>query len=298
MYVCPQCTKINTDNIDEGSSSKINGENMILNKESNDMNEHDYHQIVKAEDICNKYKDFLKDIQIENKTANQFVEKFNIEINKYENELEGEINSTLKIIDDIIDKLYKIKEDYTKILDNKYSRCNKILKIIKLFYANYYLDYENRMNINDVFTLEYLKNVNYEFNNLEFNDEKNETSLENILIEIKNKVDKINIKKDKADNNYRFNFVPISRKFNAIQKLIGHRQMINCIIELNDGRLLTGSSDYKMKFWEEQGGKFIETLTISELTGDILCLYELKDLRIISTLKNSGAMKVWSKKKM
>ena len=74
--------------------------------------------------------------------------------------------------------------------------------------------------------------------------------------------------------------------------------MINCIIELNDGRLLTGSSDYKMKFWEEQGGKFIETLTISELTGDILCLYELKDLRIISTLKNSGAMKVWSKKKM
>ena len=297
MYVCPQCTKINTDNIDEGSSSKINGENMILNKESNDMNEHDYHQIVKAEDICNKYKDFLKDIQIENKTANQFVEKFNIDINKYENELEGEINSTLKIIDDIIDKLYKIKEDYTKILDNKYSRCNKILKIIKLFYANYYLDYENRMNINDVFTLEYLKNVNYEFNNLEFNDEKNETSLENILIEIKNKVDKINIKKDKADNNYRFNFVPISRKFNAIQKLIGHRQMINCIIELNDGRLLTGSSDYKMKFWEEQGGKFIETLTISELTGDILCLYELKDLRIISTLKNSGAMKVWSKKK-
>ena len=153
------------------------------------------------------------------------------------------------------------------------------------------------MNINDVFTLEYLKNVNYEFNNLEFNDEKTETSLENILIEIKNKVDKINIKKDKADNNYRFNFVPISRKFNAIQKLIGHRQMINCIIELNDGRLLTGSSDYKMKFWEEQGGKFIETLTISELTGDILCLYELKDLRIISTLKNSGAMKVWCKKK-
>ena len=40
--------------------------------------------------------------------------------------------------------------------------------------------------------------------------------------------------------------------------------MINCIIELNDGRLLTGSSDYKMKFWEEQGGKFIETTDVPE----------------------------------
>ena len=305
MYVCPQCTNFNNDYIDEGSSSKINNEtnikndNTLLNKEINETNEHEYHNIVKSEELCNRYKDFLKDIQIKSKTANQFVEKFNTEINKYESELEVEINSTVKQIDDIIDKLYKIKEDYTKILDNKYSHCNKILKIIKLFYANYYLDYENRNNINDVFTLEYLKNVNYEFGNLEFIGEKNENSLENILIEVKNKVDKINFKKDKSNNYnnyYNFNFIQISRKFNAIQKLIGHRQMINCIIELNDGRLLTGSSDYKMKFWEEQGGKFVETLTISELTGDILCLYELKDLRIISTIKNSGAMKVWCKK--
>ena len=73
--------------------------------------------------------------------------------------------------------------------------------------------------------------------------------------------------------------------------------MINSIIQLHDGRLLTGSSDYKMKLWEEQGGQFVETLTISELTGDVLCLYELKDLRIISTIKTSGAMKVWNKKK-
>ena len=73
--------------------------------------------------------------------------------------------------------------------------------------------------------------------------------------------------------------------------------MIKSIIQLHDGRLLTGGSDFKMKFWEEQGGRFVETLTISELTGDILCLYELIDLRIISTIKDSGAMKIWTKKK-
>lgn len=59
----------------------------------------------------------MKDIQIENKTVNQFVEKFNIEISKYENELETEINSTLKQIDNIIDKLYHIKDEYTKTLE-------------------------------------------------------------------------------------------------------------------------------------------------------------------------------------
>ena len=285
-YVCPKCININ-ENDEMDSNIRIN---------NIEINEHETHKVVKAEELCNRYKDFLKDIQIENKTANQFVEKFNIEINKYENELENEINNTLKQIDEITEKLYHIKDEYTKILEKKYTNCNRLLKIIKLFYANYYLDYENRMNINDIFTLKYLKDVNYEFSNLEFIKDNKETSLENILKDIRNNVEKVNLKKDKL-NYYTFKFNQISRKFNAIQKLIGHRQMIKSIIELQDGRLLTGGSDYKMKFWEEQGDRFVETLTISELTGDILCLYELKDLRIITTIKTSGAMKIWSKKK-
>lgn len=286
QYVCPQCTKLNDDEEVENDNR-----NNIL-----EINEHDGHTVVKAEKLCNKYKDFLKDIQIENKTVNQFVEKFNIEISKYESELENEINSTLKQIDNIIDKLYHIKDEYTKILEKKYSNCNRLLKIIKLFYANYYLDYENRMNINDIFTLKYLKDVNYEFSNLDFIRDTKESSLENILLDIKTNLDRIHLKKDKI-NNFNFHFNLISRKFNAIQKLIGHRQMIKSIIQLHDGRLLTGGFDYKMKFWEEQGGRFVETLTISELTGDIVCLYELIDLRIISTIKTSGAMKIWTKKK-
>ena len=289
IYVCPECISIN-ENEENDNSNKTNKEN------PNDMNEHFDHEIVNAEELCNKYKNFLKDIQIESKTANQFVEKFNIEINKYENELDNEINSTVKQIDEIIDKLYRIKDEYTKILEKKYSNCNQLLKIIKLFYANYYLDYENRLNINDVFTLKYLKDVNYEFGSLDFTKDNKENSIENLLINIKNEIDKIDMK-TYQNNNFSFKFNTISRKFNIIQKLLGHRQTINSIIELHDGRILTGSSDYKMKFWEDQGGRFVETLTISELTGDILCLYELKDKRIISTIKTSGAMKVWSKKK-
>ena len=282
-YVCPKCTNIN----DNEDGEYENRNNNI------EMDEHESHKVFKAEKLMNKYKDFLKDIQIENKTTNQFIEKFNIEISKYEAELENEINSTLKQIDDIIDKLYHIREEYTKILEKKYSNCNRLLKIIKLFYANYYLDYENKMNINDIYTLEYLKNVNYEFEYLEFKKDTKETSLENILINIKNNIDKINLKKDKY-NDYIFHFKEISRKYNIIQKLIGHRQMIKSVIELQDGRLLTGGSDYKMKFWEEQDGKFVESLTISQLTGDILCLYQLKDLRIILTTKTEGTIKIWN----
>ena len=302
MYVCPKCTTINNNNEEnEGIALKslLSGENINDNstKEVLEINEHEYHNVVSAEELCNKYKDFLKDIQIQNKTTNQFVEKFNIEINNYESELENEIETTLKQIEEITDKLWSIKEEYSKIIEKKYSKCNKLLKIVKLFYANYYIDYENRLNISDVFTLQYLKDVNYEFEKLEFAKEKNNNdSIGNILANIKNEVNKISLVKEN-NFNYKFNFKPISRKFNAIQKLIGHTQMINSIIQLHDGRLLTGSSDYKMIFWEEQGGRFIETMTINELTGDILCLYELKDLRIISTIKNSGAMKVWNKKK-
>ena len=286
MYICPKCSGLN-DNDEENNTTRIN---------NNEINEHETHHVFKNEELCIRYKNFLKDIQICNKTANQFVDKFNKEIDKYEKELENEINNTLKQIDEIIEKLYHVKDEYTKILEKKYTNCNRFLKIIKLFYANYYLDYENLMNINDIFTLKYLKDVNYEFGNIDFIHDNKETSLENILIDIKSNIEKINVKKDKFDN-YTFHFNEISRKFNAIQKLIGHRQAIKSIIELQDGRLLTGGADYKMKFWEEQGGKFVETLTISEMVGDILCLYELKDSRIISTIKTSGAMKIWTKKK-
>ena len=303
MYVCPKCTTVNDNNNREKEGvalkSVLSGDSINDSSAKEIMeinNEHEYHNVVSAEELCNKYKDFLKDIQIQNKTTNQFVEKFNIEISNYECQLENEIEATLKQIEEIVDKLWSIKEEYTKIIEKKYSNCNKLLKIVKLFYANYYIDYENRLNISDVFTLQYLKDVNFEFDKIEFIKENNkDNSIENILTNIKNEVYKINLKKDNYVN-FNFNFKPISRKFNAIQKLIGHTQMINSIIQLHDGRLLTGSSDYKMKFWEEQGGRFIETMTISELTGDILCLYELKDLRIISTIKTSGAMKVWHKK--
>ena len=303
MYLCPNCSTINEKNNNEENEgiplkSILSADTLNDNstKEVIEMNEHDHHNVVKAEELCNKYKDFLKDIQIENKTANQFVEKFNGIITSYEEELGYEISSTLKQIDEIVEKLCNIKEAYSKIIERKYSYCNKLLKIIKLFYANYYLDYENILNISDVYTLQYIKNVNYEFDKLEFTREKSEKSLEQILTNIKAEINKIELKKDNYYANYKFVFKEISRKFNAMQKLLGHRQMINSIIQLHDGRLLTGSSDYKMKFWEEQGGQFIDTLTISELTGDILCLYELKDYRIISTIKTSGAMKVWNKK--
>ena len=304
MYVCPKCTSINDINNEDNDGvplkSILSAESLNDNstKEVIEINEHEHHNVVEAEKLCNIYKDFLKDIQIENKTANEFVAKFNNIINNYEEELDHEIKSSLQQIDEIIEKLGSIKEEYSKLIEKKYSNCNKLLKIIKLFYANYYLDYENRLNISDVFTLQYLKNVNYEFDKLEFKKENKEDSLDKLLTNIKKEVYKINLKKDDNSNyNYNFNFKQISRKFNPIQRLLGHRQMINSIIQLHDGRLLTGSSDFKMKFWEEQGGRFIDTLTISELTGDILCLYELKDLRIISTIKTGGAMKVWNKKK-
>ena len=303
MYLCPKCTTVN-ENMNEETElslkSLLSGDASADNfsKEFAEINEHehDYHNVVVAEDLCNKYKEFLKDLQIQNKTANQFVEKFNQVISNYESELENEIDITLKQIDEIVEKLCNIKEEYAKIIEKKYSNCNNLLKMIKLFYVNYYLDYENHLNISDVFTLQYLKNVNYEFGGLEFTKENDDNALEKLLINIKNEVNKINISKNNY-NNYNFNFKQISRKFNPIQKLIGHRQMINSIIQLHDGRLLTGSSDFKMKFWEEQDGRFIDTITISELTGDILCLYELKDLRIISTNKDSGSMKIWHKKK-
>ena len=282
MYFCKSCQRYICENCGVRNSGNL---------ENINSSSHYTHDTIEIEKYANQFKMFLKDIQIQYKTTEDFVEKYDRWIEEFEKRVDLDANLLLKQIDETIEILLGIKEEYINLIKSKYSKASQTLKLIKLFYSNFYIDYENLDKINDIFVLKYLKNVNYEFSKIDFiNESSNMKNMDHIKAEVndmKANIDKI--------LDYNFIFKEISRNYTPIDKLFGHKQTINTIIQLQDGKLCTGSSDFKIKFWETQeDGRFAECHTISSLTGEVLCILELKDRKLLTSTKDkSFAIKIW-----
>ena len=59
-----------------------------------------------------------------------------------------------------------------------------------------------------------------------------------------------------------------------------HTSTVNCLIELNDRKIASGSSDKNIKKWDLSKNNSI--LTLNEHTDNVNCLIELKDGKIPS----------------
>ena len=65
-----------------------------------------------------------------------------------------------------------------------------------------------------------------------------------------------------------------------IKVLEGHTYIVTCILELKDGRLLSGSYDNTLKLWNKDTGDCISTL--EEHDDPVTCSLELSDGRLLS----------------
>ena len=147
-----------------------------------------------------------------------------------------------------------------------------------MFYCNFYLDLQKKDTCTDIFLLKYLKDINFEFDKLTLSHNQ---SMFDELNFIKSKSDNLHSRKEEILDLKCF-YTEINRNFINVEKLIKHKQGINSIIQLKDGRLLTGSKDFTIRFWEDINGRFQNKETIDEFTGSVLCLYQLKDGRIVA----------------
>lgn len=68
--------------------------------------------------------------------------------------------------------------------------------------------------------------------------------------------------------------------FKPLSNLKGHTEYINCLIELADGRIASGSIDKRIKIWNLQSNQCEGTLEDNE---PIRCLLQLKDGRLLSS---------------
>jgi len=262
-------------------------------------NEHMNHKIIDYFEYVEKYKHFLKGLPYLNSNIKDFLKNFDDLIQKFKNETDKKINNTIKIIDDLIEFLVLYKSEFCKQFQIKLSLNSKILKILKLLYSIFYIDLGKIEECNDIFLLKNMKNISLEISDIKFiNDEEFSNNLNEL-----NKYSKLLKPQIKNILNYQIDFKEINREFSCVDKLIGHTSLVNHCIQLKDKKILSGSDDYSMKFWEidkTNDYKYSECNYIENTFGKVKWILQLKDERLLSSTssnKNTSTIRIWEKNK-
>ena len=143
-----------------------------------------------------------------------------------------------------------------------------------------------------------LSRKQYLYINLNNNNNKDSEYYEKIIKEKDNKINELNKKiklleeklKDKTNNNNLYNYdnFDISLK-NPIYTLNNHKDYINCLCILNDGRLISGSSDNSIIIYNKI--TYQPDLIINEHKGSIYSIIQLNS-GIIASCSNDKTIKL------
>ncbi len=255
--------------------------------------EHKSHEIIENSKYALLYKDFLKNMPLKFKSIEEFIVNFEKVANNFKNQIEDDINNTINNINDLINNLVKIRAEYAKNIKEKYEQGSMALNILKLFYWNFYTDFSKSEKCEDIFLLKYLKNINYEFINMELT--YNQRMFDQLNI-IKNEAEVLKKSTDEIFN-LKFEYQKVTREYRAGYKIFGHKDQITSLLLLKDKRLLSGSLDYSIRFWEEkQINQYINCEKIEQFVKPITCLYQISDGRILSSaLKDNCTIRIWNK---
>ena len=227
--------------------------------------------------------------------------KNNLKVQKNNDKNFKELNEKIKLIKELIEiENKKIYNDIiNEIKDNSIKRYKRILfksynfnkTINNLIFSLYQIIKSNYID---------LKRYNLEepsinlFSNFIIN-EKLKTFYDNYKNYNKNKniLEKISFLNSFFLNNFIIKKKLIYPEIVCIATCKGHTSSIDCIIQLFDGRIATGSSDGTVKIWDEKNYKLLKTLKIDSHQEDpIYSIHQMKNSLLIYGTE-SGNFYIW-----
>ena len=249
------------------------------------------HIVVPSSRLAKRYKRSIKELPLKIPNKDLFDKKFDVMTSKIQQSLQKDYNDTLKQINEIANSLYLFKKNYEESYTKELTRCVKSLKLIKVFYLNYYYDKDLCKDSIEVNLLRFVNNISLEFMDLNISHDK---SINSNLGEIKSIIESMSQANRQNVINIDYNFDEVPRSFKCEDIILkAHSEYIKSILETPDQKLITGSSDYSIKIWEEDDDTFHIKNTINQLCGKIQCLLLLNDGRILSSSSTDNNIKVW-----
>ena len=249
------------------------------------------HIVVPSSKLAIRYKRSIKELPLKIPNKDLFIKKFDVMTSKIEQSLQKDYNDTLRQINELANTLYLFKKNFEESYVKELTRCIKSLKLIKVFYLNYYYDKDLCKDSIEVNLLRFVNNISLEFMDLNIVHDK---SINSKLGEIKSILESMSQANRQNIININYNFDEVPRSFKCEDIILkAHSEYIKSILETPDQKLITGSSDYSIKIWEEDDDTYHNKNTITQLCGRIQCLLLLNDGRMLSSSLGDNNIKVW-----
>ena len=223
---------------------------------SESIQEHYNHRIEDKKILYEKLKMFFSTINLKNSSFEKFMENFNKICQQFREILEKNYNDILISIDKIINTLIDFRAKYSVYYKEKVIYSVQTLKILKMFYSNYYYDIHKAENDTDFRMYKYLNQINYELD--EVNLINNKTMALEKLNQIKETSEYLNANlEDILDINYTFRKVPNGfRKYQSIQRC--DDKNLKHISKIDEHKVITFGEGFYMNCLEDNNGEFSE----------------------------------------
>ena len=265
-------------------------ENLCKKCKSNPNNPHFEHNILGSDKVSKILKAEIKNIPLKFQTKELFEHNWNIICKKIKDSSQNTFNETINKIEELSKALADFKKEYEQRYKNELTKIVKTLKVLKLFYFDYYYEKEESEKGMDLESLRYVNSINSELLNLE-------------MIKDVTYCQKINDAKLILDNlksssniNFSTKFIydKLKTNYNFEYEIKGaHEKFISSIFELKDGKLVTTSFDYSIKIWEEKDSEFNLSKTISKRCGCIVSALKIENDKLLTSNNTNNSIYIW-----
>ena len=249
---------------------------------------HYRHRVLRSRHLLNYIKDNVKNIFLKNTSYEFFEKRWQNLSNQFQKVVEVSFNATLKKLDNLIALVKNLKKDFIKNYEAQIRNQVKTFKIIKLYYMNYYTDKKAelaKINVenNDIFKLKYLANISYEFMDFNLSYPK---EFDEIIDKMHKDIENIKPSEMKLiDSKYVFEKRKKGYAYEKHSIINAHSKYISSVVLLNN-QIITGSTDYFIKIWDNEEGKYKNKQVLK--SKQITCLIALKNGKILAASKTSS----------
>ena len=258
---------------------------------------HGTHRIVECTAYMKKLKRAVETIPTMYSNKELFSATLDSAVNVIKEVVQCNLYNKLKVIDNIMENVALLRKEYEDAFKRSIKHETKKLKILKLFYLNYFYEKEKVEKSTDLRLLSFINDIDVDFMGIKRSDT---SEYDKKLLAIQQSVDTLRQSLHLKLIEYDFNKIPRGYVQDCLISNVHESQGFPCLLELNDGRLVTASQDLKIRVWTEKenedktGFEYVNTCISPPNAGSVICLLLLDNGDIVTSSKSDNAIKIWA----
>lgn len=267
-------------------------EHLCKKCKSNESNPHYTHSVMSVEKVSKNLKAEINNIPMKFKVKDLFEHNWSIISKNFKESSMENFNETLEQINELLKSLEEFKKEYEQKYKIELTKVVKTLKVLKLYYLDYYTEKDEALNGKDVESLRYINSIKNELVSMEMS--KDVTFFQK-LNDAKNIVDNLKTSSNKFNFNVKLKYEKLKYNYNFEYEIkAAHDKYITSLLVLNDDKILTTARDYSMKLWEEKTEQYTLDKKIEKRCGNVICVLPIENNKLLTSSVTNSTIYMWA----